>query len=35
MELVTRRHWSGKPRRVVPGVNLLTLLWTDRRALIP
>ena len=34
MELVTR-HWSGKHRRVVPGINLLTLLWTDVRALIP
>src|ERR1700716_3432773 len=22
------RHWSGKHRRVVPGINLLTLLWT-------
>jgi len=28
MELVTR-HWSGKHRRVVSGINLLTLLWTD------
>ncbi len=29
------RHWSGKHRRVVQGINLLTLLWTDGEALIP
>src|SRR5918999_1373096 len=34
MELVTR-HWSGKHRRVVLGINLLTLLWTDGEKLIP
>lgn len=34
MALVTR-HWSGKHRRVVRGINLLTLLWTDGEALIP
>ena len=34
MELVTR-HWSGKHRQVVLGINLLTLLWTDGEALIP
>jgi hypothetical protein len=34
MELVTY-HWSGKHRRVVRGVNLQTLLWTDGKALIP
>ncbi|HEX5505242.1 MAG TPA: transposase [Thermomicrobiales bacterium] len=34
MGLVTR-HWSGKHRRVVRGINLLTLLWTDGEALIP
>jgi putative transposase len=34
MDLVTR-HWSGKHRRVVSGINLLTLLWTDGEALIP
>ena len=28
MELVTR-HWSGKHHRVVQGINLTTLLWTD------
>jgi putative transposase len=32
--LVTR-HWSGKHQRVVQGINLLTLLWTDGDALIP
>src|SRR5437868_9983992 len=34
MDLLTR-HWSGKRRRVVQGINLLTLLWTDGEALIP
>lgn len=34
MELVTR-HWSGKHRRVVDGINLLTLLWTDGERLVP
>jgi len=29
------RHWSGKHRRVVQGINLLTLLWTDGESLIP
>jgi hypothetical protein len=32
--LVTR-HWSGKHRRVVSGINLITLLWTDGECLIP
>jgi hypothetical protein len=31
IELVTR-HWSGKHRRVVAGINLLTLLWSDGSA---
>ena len=31
IELVTR-HWSGKHKRVVSGINLLTLLWTDGNA---
>ena len=26
--LVTR-HWSGKHRRVVKGINLISLVWTD------
>ena len=23
------RHWSGKQKAVVEGINLITLLWTD------
>jgi len=34
MDLVTR-HWSGKHRDVVRGINLLTLLWSDGERLIP
>ena len=34
MDLVTY-HWSGKHQRVVKGINLQTLLWTDGKALIP
>lgn len=34
MELVTR-HWSGKHRRVVQGINLMTLLWTEGESHIP
>jgi hypothetical protein len=34
MGLVTR-HWSGKHRSVVQGINLLTLLWSDGHRLIP
>lgn len=34
MELVTR-HWSGKHHRVVSGINLLTLLWTDGAGTLP
>ena len=34
IELVTR-HWSGKHRRVVWGINLLTLLWSDDGAALP
>jgi putative transposase len=34
MGLVTR-HWSGLHRRVVLGINLLTLLWSDGEACIP
>lgn len=33
MALVTR-HWSGKHRRVVRGINLLTRRWTDGERLI-
>ncbi len=34
IELVTR-HWSGKHKRVVSGINLITLLWTDGERYIP
>jgi putative transposase len=32
--LVTR-HWSGKYREVISGINLITLLWTDGDRKIP
>lgn len=28
-------HWSGKHHRVVRGINLITLLWTDGGKLVP
>jgi DDE family transposase len=34
IELV-HRHWSGKHHRVVSGINLLTLLWSDGDDAIP
>lgn len=34
MSLVTR-HWSGKHRQVVQGINLITLLWTDGDRYVP
>jgi hypothetical protein len=34
MDLVTR-HWSGKHRTVVQGINLITLLWTDGDSYLP
>ena len=34
IELVCR-HWSGKHRAVVNGINLITLLWTDGDIAIP
>ena len=34
IELVTR-HWSGKHREVIRGINLVTLLWTDGDRKIP
>jgi putative transposase len=34
IDLVTR-HWSGKHRAVVRGLNLITLLWTDGDRHIP
>ena len=32
---LVHRHWSGKHHRVVSGINLLTLLWTDGGAKLP
>jgi hypothetical protein len=34
MALVTR-HWSGKHGRVVPGINLVSLVWSDGEARLP
>ena len=34
MGLVTS-HWSGKHGRVVEGINLISLVWTDRAATLP
>ena len=34
MDLVTH-HWSVKPKDVVKGINLISLLWTDDDAQIP
>jgi len=34
MALVTR-HWSGKHRRVVQGINLISLVWSDGEARLP
>lgn len=34
MELVTR-HWSGKHHRVVQGINLISLLWTQGEERLP
>jgi hypothetical protein len=34
MEVVTH-HWSGKHRRAVRGINLITTLWTDGERHIP
>jgi putative transposase len=28
-------HWSGKHHSVVKGINLITMLWTDGKSLIP
>ena len=33
MDLVTR-HWSGKHHRVVLGINLISLVWTDGETLL-
>ena len=34
IEPVTR-HWSGKHHRVVQGINLVSMIWTDVAAIIP
>jgi hypothetical protein len=34
MGLVSR-HWSGKQRQVVQGINLISLVWTDGEARLP
>jgi DDE superfamily endonuclease len=34
IELV-HRHWSGKHRAVVDGINLITLVWSEGESLIP
>lgn len=34
MALVTR-HWSGKHKRVVQGINLISMVWTDRECRLP
>ncbi len=34
IELVTH-HWSGKHHRVVKGINLISLLWTDGDSQLP
>ena len=34
IELVSR-HWSGKHKRVVWGINLVTMVWTDGDRVIP
>lgn len=34
IELVTR-HWSGRHRQVVQGINLITLMWTEGESHVP
>lgn len=29
------RHWSGKPKRVVRGINLISLVWSDGDRTLP
>jgi len=29
------RHWSGKHHRVVQGINLISMFWTDGSAIVP
>lgn len=32
---LVHRHWSGKHRAVVDGINLITLLWSEGESFIP
>lgn len=32
---LTYRHWSGKQKAVVEGINLITLLWSDGERVVP
>jgi putative transposase len=32
---LVHRHWSGKHRRVVAGINLVTLVWADDTHAVP
>lgn len=32
---LAQRHWSGKHKAVVEGINLLTLLWIDGDRPVP
>lgn len=32
---IVYRHWSGKQKEVVEGINLITLLWTDGVRCVP
>ena len=32
---LVNRHWSGKHGRVVKGINLISLVWTDRSCRLP
>ena len=32
---LVRHHWSGKHKRVVQGINLILLLWTEGQARLP
>ena len=34
-ESLVYRHWSGKHKAVVSGINLITLLWTDGERCVP
>lgn len=32
---LVHRHWSGKHRRIVAGINLVTLVWSDDTHAVP